>query len=392
MKIVVFGLGYVGLSNALVLAQKHEVVAVDVVAEKVEMLNRGVIPLAEAQMQGFLSREKLNLRAATEWKDPCRQAQLVVIAAPTNFDERKKEFDTSIVEEIIGNVRAVNKEVVIVIKSTIPVGFCRRMQEKGYSAVVCMPEFLREGKALYDNLHPSRIVVGDKGGTGKWIADVYAQCSHVADVPVVLMNSMEAEAVKLFANTYLAMRVAFFNELDSYAFAKNLNSSDIIKAVGLDPRIGTHYCNPSFGYGGYCLPKDTRQMKSNFSGVPSDLIAAIVQANQTRKMFIVEQIEKEADKLRGGGAIGIYRLVMKAGSSNFRSAAILDIIDALKKHHVDIIIYEPCVQADEFRGIRVVKDLNEFKRQSSLIVANRMAAELEDVGQKVFTRDVFGYE
>lgn len=387
MNITVFGLGYVGLSNSILLAQKHNVTAVDVVEEKVALVNKHESPIVDSDISHYLKDVPLQLQATTDWQEASKNADLVIVATPTNYDPETKYFDTSLVKVVIDNVRSVNENVQIVIKSTIPVGYIESLKEAGYRNVTFVPEFLREGKALYDNLYPSRIIVGENNEKGRAIANLFAECALKKDVPILLTSPTEAEAIKLFANTYLALRVAYINELDTYACMKGLNARSIIEGIGLDPRIGTHYCNPSFGYGGYCLPKDTKQLLANYESVPSVLIKAIVDANDVRKNFIADLVLQRKPKV-----VGIYRLIMKAGSDNFRSAAIFDIIRRLQDAGVEIVVYEPTVYEDKFNGLKIVKNFNEFVEKSELILANRLTEEISNCASKVLTRDAFGYE
>lgn len=386
MKIAVVGLGYVGLSNAVLLAQHHSVVALDVDALRVAAVNRRECPIEDAEMQQFLAQKPLDLQATTDAALAYRGARFVVVATPTNYDSVTNQFDTRTVEQVLGDVRQANPQAVIVIKSTIPVGFVDRMRQRFQTdAILFSPEFLREGRALYDNLYPSRIVVGGSCARAQEFATLLRQGAATDTAEIVLTGPAEAEAVKLFANTYLAMRVAFFNELDSYALARGLDSRQIINAVGLDPRIGQHYNNPSFGYGGYCLPKDTRQLLANYSDVPQNLIAAIVDANRTRKDFLAEAILAKAPNV-----VGVYRLVMKSGSDNFRQSSVQGIMKRIKAKGVRVIVYEPSYPEPSFFGSEVVDDLTRFKATADIIVANRHAAELADVAGKLFTRDLFG--
>lgn len=387
MNIVVFGLGYVGLSNSILLAQKHMVTAIDVVEEKVEMVNRKESPIVDSDISHYLKNVPLQLRATIDWQEVTKNADLVIVATPTNYDPETKYFDTSLVEVVLDNVRSVNADVQIIIKSTIPVGYVESLKGKGYRNVTFVPEFLREGKALYDNLYPSRIIVGENNEKGRAIANLFADCAIKKDVPILLTSPTEAEAIKLFANTYLALRVAYINELDTYACVKGLNARSLIEGIGLDPRIGTHYCNPSFGYGGYCLPKDTKQLLSNYESIPSVLIKAIVEANDVRKKFIADLVLQKQPRV-----VGIYRLIMKAGSDNFRSAAIFDIIKRLQEFQTEVIVYEPTLHLESFNGLRIVNDFDEFIKRSDLILANRLTEEISKCGDKVVTRDAFGYE
>ena len=386
MKIAVAGTGYVGLSLATLLSQNNEVVALDIIPEKVEMINNRKSPIQDEYIEKYFKEKKLNLRATLDYKDAFEGAEFVIISTPTNYDDEKNFFDTSSVEDIIEKVISMNdKNITMVVKSTIPVGYIENIKyEYNIDNIFFSPEFLREGKALYDNLYPSRIIVGTKNEKGKEFATLLKESALEKNVPVLYMNSTEAEAVKLFANTYLALRVAYFNELDTYAEIKGLNSKDIIEGVGLDPRIGTHYNNPSFGYGGYCLPKDTKQLLANYKDVPQNLIEAIVKSNKTRKEFITEEILKLKPQV-----VGIYRLTMKSGSDNFRSSAIQDIIKNLKAENQKIIIYEPTLTKQEFYGCKVINNIDEFKEKSSVIIANRLEENLIDVKEKVYTRDLF---
>lgn len=386
MKIAVAGTGYVGLSLATLLSQENEVYALDIIQEKVEKINKRISPIHDEYIEKFFKEKNLNLKATLDYKEAFKNAQYVIISTPTNYDEEKNFFDTSSVEDIIQKVKSMNdKKVTMVIKSTIPVGFIKRMKEKyKIDNIFFSPEFLREGKALYDNLYPSRIIIGEKSVRGEIFAKLLIDAAEKKDIDVLYMNNTEAEAVKLFANTYLALRVAYFNELDTYAEKKGLNTKEIVQGVCLDPRIGTNYNNPSFGYGGYCLPKDTKQLLANYKDVPQNLIEAIVKSNATRKKFIEEDVLKSNPT-----TIGIYRLTMKFGSDNFRSSAIQDIINLLKVDKKEIIIYEPTLEVTEFNGCKVVNNLDSFKEESDIIMANRMSYELRDVKQKVYTRDIF---